>query len=475
MGASSNGTVSIASFVENGDALPQKTMSDFTVEEKSTAEKRRTYISIGILFCINLLNYMDRYTIAGVLTDIQAFYKINDAQGGLLQTVFMIFFMICSPVCGFLGDRYVRKWIIAVGIVVWVAAVLASTFIPANLFWLFLLFRGIVGVGEASYAVITPSIIADMFTGETRSRMLMFFYFAIPCGSGMGFMVGSAVASLTGDWRWGVSGSKNSPTYVFSTAGYTAIVFVVGTLTWWAPTAIEHNYDIKHPSNGTDANDNGAQVNLVFGALTCIGGIAGVAIGSMLSSFLRTGFGPFRYVQTVRSDAVVCGLGALIAVPSLYFALHEIPHSMTVCWILMFITITTTCFNWATNVDMLIAVVIPSRRNVANSWQILLSHMFGDASGPYIIGLISDAIRGDDDTPEGHFHSLIVSFYLPNVLLVVSAVLFFIAAYTFVRDQKKFQREMGVLSASKSSIENSQSSSMRSHVNKAFSDETTKM
>ncbi|WKY09589.1 hypothetical protein Q1695_002167 [Nippostrongylus brasiliensis] len=429
---------------------------------------------------------MDRYTIAGVLTDIQAFYKINDAQGGLLQTVFMIFFMICSPVCGFLGDRYVRKWIIAVGIVVWVAAVLASTFIPANLFWLFLLFRGIVGVGEASYAVITPSIIADMFTGETRSRMLMFFYFAIPCGSGMGFMVGSAVASLTGDWRWGVSGIiclamiifyiqepergraerekgeiatkvvntsyiddlkslVKNPTYVFSTAGYTAIVFVVGTLTWWAPTAIEHNYDIKHPSNGTDANDNGAQVNLVFGALTCIGGIAGVAIGSMLSSFLRTGFGPFRYVQTVRSDAVVCGLGALIAVPSLYFALHEIPHSMTVCWILMFITITTTCFNWATNVDMLIAVVIPSRRNVANSWQILLSHMFGDASGPYIIGLISDAIRGDDDTPEGHFHSLIVSFYLPNVLLVVSAVLFFIAAYTFVRDQKKFQREMGKL------------------------------
>ncbi|KAK6013912.1 hypothetical protein OSTOST_20744 [Ostertagia ostertagi] len=80
--------------------------------------------------------------------------------------------------------------------------------------------------------------------------------------------------------------------------------------------------------------------------------------------------------------------------------------------VLMFICITATCFNWATNVDMLMAVVIPTRRNAANSWQILISHLCGDASGPYILGLISDAIRGDDDTPLGHFHSLVMSFYL---------------------------------------------------------------
>ncbi|KAK5981921.1 hypothetical protein GCK32_017659, partial [Trichostrongylus colubriformis] len=86
----------------------------------------RVYLSMAILFCINLLNYMDRYTIAGVLTNIQGYYGINDAQGGLLQTIFMVFFMICSPICGFLGD------------------------------------------------------------------------------SGLGFMVGSSVAALTNDWRWGI-------------------------------------------------------------------------------------------------------------------------------------------------------------------------------------------------------------------------------------------------------------------------------
>lgn len=45
----------------------------------------------------------------GVLTDIQAFFDINDADGGLIQSVFMVFFMFGSPVFGFLGDRSVEE------------------------------------------------------------------------------------------------------------------------------------------------------------------------------------------------------------------------------------------------------------------------------------------------------------------------------------------------------------------------------
>ncbi|KAK6011038.1 hypothetical protein OSTOST_23888 [Ostertagia ostertagi] len=72
------------------------------------------------------------------------------------------------------------------------------------MFWLFLLLRGIVGVGEASYVITSPSVIADMSSGENRSRMLMLFYFAIPCGSGLGFIIGSYLSALTGDWKWGI-------------------------------------------------------------------------------------------------------------------------------------------------------------------------------------------------------------------------------------------------------------------------------
>lgn len=49
-------------------------------------------------------------------------------------------------------------------------------------FYVFALFRGLVGIGEASYSTIAPTLISDLFVGNVRSKMLAFFYFAIPVG-----------------------------------------------------------------------------------------------------------------------------------------------------------------------------------------------------------------------------------------------------------------------------------------------------
>lgn len=68
------------------------------------------------------------------------------------------------------------------GVIIWLGAVVASTFATAKNFWMFLLFRGVVGIGEASYSNVAPSMISDMFTGIARSRMYMLFYFAVPVG-----------------------------------------------------------------------------------------------------------------------------------------------------------------------------------------------------------------------------------------------------------------------------------------------------
>ncbi|PAV76042.1 hypothetical protein WR25_02852 [Diploscapter pachys] len=380
------------------------------------------YIIITILTLINLLNYTDRFTIAGVLTDIQKYYNIDDTMGGFIQTMFMIFFIICSPICGYLGDRYNRKWVLTVGIAVW-------------LFWLFLLFRGIVGVGEASYAIISPVMIGDMFTDPTRSRVLMVFYFATPFGCGLGFMVGSAMDTLTGHWQWGVritaifgvvaliliiffireperglaerqSGQiateivatsywddikylATNATYVTSTIGYTATVFAVGSLAWWAPTCILYVQAWKNNPNSTyidDATKN--QTNILFGIITCAGGILGVVIGTMGSTLIQAGRGPFKFIKTPRADCIMCALGALIAAPTLIIAMHTMKTNMTIAWISLFICVTAASFNWAIDVNILLSVVIPSRRSSASSWQILLSHLFGDASGPYILGLV---------------------------------------------------------------------------------------
>ena len=67
---------------------------------------------------------------------------------------------------------------------------------------MFLIIRCLVGVGEASYSCIAPTLIGDLFTDSTRTKMLAIFYLAVPVGSGLGYICGSNIALAFKDWRW---------------------------------------------------------------------------------------------------------------------------------------------------------------------------------------------------------------------------------------------------------------------------------
>ena len=145
-----------------------------------------------------------------------------------------------------------------------------------------MLIRSLVGIGEASYSCIAPTIIGDLFTSEVRTKMLGVFYLAVPVGSGLGYIVGSNVADIFDDWRWalrvtpplgfisvvllifvvreprrgGADGHlmQHPPstfkedvlylltnrTFVWITLGFTFASFVLGGLSWWVPTYVEY-------------------------------------------------------------------------------------------------------------------------------------------------------------------------------------------------------------------------------------------
>ena len=96
----------------------------------------------------------------------------------------------------------------AVGIFIWSLTTLLGSFMTS--FWPFLAMRALVGIGEASYSTIAPTIISDLFVSDMRSKMLALFYFAIPVGSGLGYIVGSKAmelaktAALSETWNWGL-------------------------------------------------------------------------------------------------------------------------------------------------------------------------------------------------------------------------------------------------------------------------------
>uniref|UniRef100_A0A182K9W4 Major facilitator superfamily (MFS) profile domain-containing protein n=1 Tax=Anopheles christyi TaxID=43041 RepID=A0A182K9W4_9DIPT len=354
-----------------------------------------------------------------VLTEIQDHFKIGDDEGGLLQTAFVLSYMICAPLFGYLGDRYSRKWIMVLGVSLWSTTTLLGSYM--NEFGWFITFRALVGIGEASYSTIAPTIISDLFVGEMRSRMLAMFYFAIPVGSGFGYIVGAKMASIMNSWVWSlrvtpvlgaiavvliimlrdpqrgqsegthhmqttsykedVKAIMRNHSFMLSTAGFTCVAFVTGALAWWGPKFI-HLGLISQPGNEHVTLN---EVSLIFGAITMTTGIIGVPLGSYLSQRFN--------VKYVKSDPYICAAGLLLSSPLLVGALFMVRENIYATYALIFFGELALNLNWAIVADILLYVVVPTRRSTAEAFQILISHAFGDAGSPYFVGVMSEAIK----------------------------------------------------------------------------------
>uniref|UniRef100_A0A8I5N5Q0 Protein spinster homolog 1 n=1 Tax=Papio anubis TaxID=9555 RepID=A0A8I5N5Q0_PAPAN len=338
---------------------------------------------VAVLCYINLLNYMDRFTVAGVLPDIEQFFNIGDSSSGLIQTVFISSYMVLAPVFGYLGDRYNRKYLMCGGIAFWSLVTLGSSFIPGEHFWLLLLTRGLVGVGEASYSTIAPTLIADLFVADQRSRMLSIFYFAIPVGSGLGYIAGSKVKDMAGDWHWALR--------VTPGLGVVAVLLLFLVVREPPRGAVERHSD-SPPLNPTSwwADLRALARNLIFGLITCLTGVLGVGLGVEISRRLRH--------SNPRADPLVCAAGLLGSAPFLFLSLACARGSIVATYIFIFIGETLLSMNWAIVADILLYVVIPTRRSTAEAFQIVLSHLLGDAGSPYLIGLACCMKQGPQTT-----------------------------------------------------------------------------
>ena len=81
----------------------------------------------------------------------------SNKQAGLLATAFLLGYFVTSPLFGSRADKGARKGLIAVGVAVWSIATMVSGF--AESFGMMIAARVFVGVGEASYATLAPTII----------------------------------------------------------------------------------------------------------------------------------------------------------------------------------------------------------------------------------------------------------------------------------------------------------------------------
>eukprot|EP00794_Sanderia_malayensis_P013802 gene13802-15247_t len=436
----------------------------------------QTKITLAVMVIINLLNYMDRYTLAGVLTLIQKYFNINSKEAGLLNTVFVVCYMVFAPLFGYLGDRYSRKYVMAVGVLIWSVMTFVGSLVNQDQYIWFFVIRGLVGIGEASYSTVAPTIISDLFIGDQRTKALTLFYFAIPCGSGLGYIVGSKVAlAAHNQWQWafrvtpglgvlcvilcvfvihdpkrGALESANTresvddlsasmyhqtssywedikylfkvKSFLTASVGFACVSFVTGSLAFWAPEFIL--YSERKSGRVLDID----KVSFVFGIITFITGIVGVWTGAEIARQYRKRNG--------KSDALVCGFGVLASAPFLFFSLYFADKQIYATWILITIGEILLFLNWTPNGDLLLYVIVPNRRSTAEAVQILFIHLFGDAVSPFIVGAISDAIRGKDESNSVKQEALFYALLVMPFIAVFGAAAYYVCAEYLIKDRE---------------------------------------
>lgn len=385
---------------------------------------------LALLTGLNLLNYLDRLVVSAVLPKIQdknVGIGLSNFEGGLLATIFLIGYFVTSPIFGSLGDRFPRKGLIAAGVVVWSLATMASGL--ATGIWSLLLARAMVGVGEASYATLAPTIIDDVSSTEKKGRSLAVFYIATPIGAALGYLVGGFVEARWG-WRsaFFVAGgpgvalallclaieepkrkvSTEKPDilrdiktlskmdlYRKGVAGYCAYTAAIGAFSYWAPKFLYARYELDL-----------AKANFNFGIITVVGGAIGTVIGGrwadrVAAGATKTTADDDRRPDESRLDRLakaeqarvkgllrICATGSAVGAP-LAVGCFLAP-SPTIFFALAFLAICFLFLNTSPINAVVLQAVPTELRASAMALSIFSIHIFGDLWSPPLVGFLAD-------------------------------------------------------------------------------------
>jgi MFS family permease len=382
--------------------------------------------ALALLTALNLLNYIDRSVLYAVQDLVKAEFPRSDLQFGLLTTVFFVFYMCAAPFMGPLSVRFSRKRVIVAGALVWSAATLLTAF--TKNFDELLIRHTLVGLGEASFVILSPTFVADMFPVEKRGRVMGVFYLAIPVGTALGYLLGGFMGPKYG-WRapfyvgaapgvllallllfipepkLGQFDSPESksperdtwkslfrnPAFLTATLGMAMMTFALGGLQVWFPTFL-------HRARGYTL----LNANLIFGMSTLVNGLVASLAGGWVSDWLLRRTKSAHYLVS----AVSLGLG----IPAMCIALFASGTTMVVG---IFVAEFLLLFNTGPLNAAVINSVGPHVRATALAVNIFIFHLFGDVPSAALIGALSDK------------YSLQLAFLGPVIAIALSSAILF--------------------------------------------------
>lgn len=144
------------------------------------------------------LNRADRQIYSAVLPQLCPDLGLSSEQAGLVAMCFTWTYGAMVPMAGYLGDRWRRKWIVVLSLLVWSAATLMTG--TAGGLMALIVFRGLAtGGGEACYYPAANSLIGQ-FHERTRALAMSIHQTSVYVGVVAGGWLAGLVARWYG-WR----------------------------------------------------------------------------------------------------------------------------------------------------------------------------------------------------------------------------------------------------------------------------------
>ena len=163
---------------------------------------RRAWLIVGLLFPVALLNYLDRQMIASMKVSVMGDIKDigSEENWGHMLASFKWVYAICSPIGGYIADRYSRKLTICGSLFVWSLITWLTGHVGSfnELYWA----RTMMGISEAFYIPAALALIADYHTSGTRSRAIGVHQMGIYCGVMVGGFAGFVADAPELGWRF---------------------------------------------------------------------------------------------------------------------------------------------------------------------------------------------------------------------------------------------------------------------------------
>lgn len=353
-----------------------------------------------ILTTINYLNYIDRLILAAVLGSIKTDLSLNDLEAGLLATMFMVPYMLTSPLFGYLGDTKNRSKLIALGTGLWSMATF-STGLAKNFGSLVATRLGL-GIGESAFTTIAMPYLSEFYPPQKQGKIFAIFNSAAPVGAALGYLIGGLLGSVVGwrnaffivglpgmimailiwpmkdprkktehkfHWKSALKTLGGSRAYLFAVFGYCANTFVVGGVAHWMPTYIQRTFQMHQLS-----------ANTLFGSIAVGAGLLGTLAGGYLSGYVVK--------KHPGGNQLLPAWGMLLCTPCFWFCLNA--DQIEIFIVLLSLTLFFV-FLSASPINIAFIESVPgSVRNTAVAMAILACHLLGDAISSPIMGYISD-------------------------------------------------------------------------------------